>query len=288
MSTEDDICLWCQDSLAQHGLVIELTTEDFKQMFKHDASCKIIHYACFKDYQKKLAKDSAENEQKRAPEPTEPTSSSVDGPLWLRTLFAVLSTDTEAAGIRLPATAWPVPVPDLPYICEFQLQIAAPAWLGPELYHPHLFVLPSRRAIIRSSMPENYFRNNPIPFPRTHVRSQQPYEMQFLQPPLPTQRLSQPVVPSDRVLPPVYNRFSPYTHTQCYFHGNSTSMTENPIYFQGPPQPSTCIPPRVNPEATYSSYAIATHFQSIAGYQSVYHERTHSYWAPQSQNNMFA
>jgi len=81
MSAEEDMCLWCQDSLAQHGPVIELTSEAFKQMFKHDASCKIIHYSCLKDYLKKRAKDSAENEQKQATEPIERSSSSLDGPL---------------------------------------------------------------------------------------------------------------------------------------------------------------------------------------------------------------
>jgi len=287
MSTEDDICLWCQDSLAQHGLVIELTTEDFKQMFKHDASCKIIHYACFKDYQKKRAKDSAENEQNRTTEPTERSSSSLDGPLWLRTLFAVLST--EAAEIRLAAPAWPLPVPDLPYICEFQLQIAAPAWPGPELYHSHLCVLPSRRrAVVRPSGPEHYFRNNSASVPRAHLRSQQPYEMQFFHPALPSQPFSQPVVHADRSMPPFYNRFVPYTHPQCYFNGNPTPMIENQIYFQGQSRPSYCIPRHVSPTGTYSSYSVATHSHSVAGYQSVYQERTQCHWSAQPHNRMFA
>lgn len=289
MSTEDDICLWCQDSLAQHGLVIELTTEDFKQMFKHDASCKIIHYACFKDYQKKRARDSAENEQQRATEPTERSSSSLDGPLWLRTLFAVLIR--EAAEIRLASPAWRLPVPDLPYICEFQLQIAGPAWPGPELYHPHLRVFSTRRALVRPSGPVvrqsgRYFRRSSATYPRAYARSHQPHEVQFIA--IPSPPLSQPVAQANRAVPPLYDRLVPYAHNQGYFNGNPTPMFENQVYFQGQLRPNNCIPRHVSPAGTCSRYSVVTHSQRIAGYQSVYQQRTQCHWRAQSHSRMFA
>jgi len=309
MSTEDDICLWCQDSLTQHGLVIELTTEDFKQMFKHDANCKIIHYACFKDYQKKRAKDEAENEQKRTTERPERPTRSLNARLWLRTLLAVQRTLSavlrrrQGAETRLAVPAWPLAIPSLPYICELQFQISAPARTGFELYHPGLCVLPIRRAVVGPSIPEQYFRSNPVPIPRAHIRFQQPYEMQYIHPPsFPCQPLSQPLVQSDRGMPPVYNnrftpdrrmppvynnrfahdrgmspvyhnRFVPSNHSQRYFHNNSTLMTENQVYIQEQPLSSRCLPRQLSQARMYSSYSVATH-QRIAGYQSVYQERT--------------
>jgi len=285
MSTEEDICLWCQESLAQHGLVIELTAEDFKQMFKHDATCKKIHYACFKDYQKKRAKDSAENEQKRATEPTEPSSSTLDGPSWLRTLFPV--SGTASAEIR---SAWYLPVLDLLYICEFQVQIAARAWPGHELYHPHLCVLSTRRALVRPSGPAvrpsgRYFRRSSATFPRAHTRSHHPHEVQFLA--IPSQPLSQPVAQADRAMPSLYNRFVPYANNQGYFNDTPSTMIENHLYFQGQPRPNNCIPSQVNPPGTYSRYSAVTHSQRIAGYQPVYQQRTQYHLRAQSHNRIF-
>jgi len=288
MSTEDDICLWCQDSLAEHGLVIELTTEDFKQMFKHDASCKIIHYACFKDYQKKRAKDSLENEQKRASEQTERPSLPPDRSRWFRVLFAALSNQT--AEIRLAAPAWPGPLPDLPYFCALQVHIASPVWQGPEIYHPYLCSLPRGRTMFRPMGPEHYFLDNspssiraPVPFP-------QQFEMPMSQPSFQPRLSSQPLVQPDRILPPhVYNRFTPYTDSQCYFSGNSHQMAENSMYFpeqQGLP-PNTCNPRQLSPAGTYNSYSAVTHTRSIPGYQSVYQERTQCHWSAQSHNSIF-
>jgi len=65
---ENEICLWCQDSLSDERPVIELTTEDFKLVFKHDATCKKIHWACFQDYQQKRANHLPEHGRAQANE----------------------------------------------------------------------------------------------------------------------------------------------------------------------------------------------------------------------------
>jgi len=293
MSTEDDICLWCQDSLAQHGLVIELTTEDFKQMFKHDASCKIIHYDCFKDYQKKRAKDSLENEQKRASEQEHRStqndrSSPIDRARWLRVLFAALSN--QSAEIRLVAPTWPGSAQDLHYIWALQLQISAPVWQESELCPPYFYSSPRGRTMVRLVEPQQYFRGNPPPFPRASVRYPQQLEMPMSHPLYHSQPLRQPRVQSDRAIPTMYSRFVPYTDSQGYFSGNPTHIPENSMYsheWQGLP-PRTCVPSQLSLAGTYNIYSTLTHTRSVAGYQSVYQECTQCHWTAHTHNGMFA
>jgi len=98
MPVENEICLWCQDALTGHGPVIELTTDDFKLIFKHDAKCKKIHRKCLSDYQYKRAKNMSEDEQKREHGLSEPEFNERTGhliirvsPLWFRNLIAVLN-----------------------------------------------------------------------------------------------------------------------------------------------------------------------------------------------------
>jgi len=290
MSTEDDICLWCQDSLAEHGLVIELTTEDFKQMFKHDASCKIIHYACFKDYQKKRAKDSSENEQKRASEQTERMSSPPDRSRWFRiwrVLFAALNN--QSAEIRLAAPAWPGPLPDFPYFCALQVHIASPIWPEFDTYRPHLLSLPRGRTMFRPVAPEHYFHNNPPPSLRASVPFQQQYQMPISQPSFQPQPSRLPQVHSHRDLPPhMCNRFTPQNDFPYYFSANSNPMMENSIYY--PDQlgiPPNCDPRQLSQTGMYNRYSAVRHSRSYPGYQSVYEEHTQCHWSAQSHNRMY-
>lgn len=163
MSTEDDICLWCQDSLSAQGLVIELSSEDFKEMFKYDCSCKIIHYDCYQDYKKKQAKDDLENEQQRASEHTEPTP--IDRSTQnerSRVLFAVLLADPMRS------------------ISVSRLQIVAAVWRDSDRYY---YLLPRVRTMVRPVEPqENFYRSSPR-FARAPVRYPQEFEMSMPYPP---------------------------------------------------------------------------------------------------------
>jgi len=288
MSTEDDICLWCQDSLSAHGLVIELTTEDFKEMFKHDARCKIIHYGCFKDYQKKRAKDALENEQKRASEHTEhrparnDRSTPIDRSRLLRVLFAVLRNQTTE--IRLVAPTWLGSVQDLQYIWALQLHIAAALWQESESCPPYFYLLPRVPAI-----PHEYLHHSSPRFPRAPARFPQEFEMSMLYPSYQQQTIRQPLVQSHRTFAPIYSRFVPYADSHGYFPGNPTPIPENHMYsheWQGIP-PGTCVPIQLSPAETYNMYSTLTHTRSNAGYQSVYHECTQCHWTAQSHHGMF-
>jgi len=215
MSTEDDICLWCQDSFSAHGgLVIELTTEDFKEMFKHDASCKIIHYNCFKDYQRKRAKDALKNEQPQASEHTEHPSIPLEGssPIHssrrFRVLFAALRNQT--AVIQLVVARWPRAVQALPYICVLQLQIGAPVWQEFESCPPDFYSLPRVRTMVRTAEPHEYIHRSSPLFPRAPMQFSQEFERSVPYPPYQPQPLRQPLVQSGRSFPPMYSRFLPY------------------------------------------------------------------------------
>jgi len=270
MSTEDDICLWCQDSLAEHGLVIELTAEDFKEMFKHDASCKIIHYACFKDYQKKRAKDSLENEQNRASEQTERTSSPPDRSRWFRigrVLFTALSN--RSAEMRLASLAWPGPLPDFPYNCTLQVHITARIWPEFDTYYPNLLSSPRGRTMFRPVGPEYYFHENPLPFLRAPVPFQEQYQMPISQPSFQPQPSRLPQFQSHRDFPPhMFNRFTSQNDSPYYFSVNSPPMMENSIYF--PDQldipPNMCDPRQVSPTGIYNTYSAVTYSRSYPRY----------------------
>jgi len=281
MSTEDDICLWCQDSLSAQGLVIELTTEDFKEMFKYDASCKIIHYDCFQDYKEKRAKDDLENEQIRASEHTEPTP--IERPTHIdrsRVLFAVLSDQTD--DILLVGPTWSISVS--------QFQIAAAVWRNSESYPRYFYLLPRVRTMVRPvERQENLYRRSRR-FPRAPVRYPQEIEMSMPYPPYQPQPLRQPLVQPNRTFPPMYSRFVPYADSQGYFPGNAPAIPEHHMYsheYQGIP-PRTCIPNQFSPAETYNMYSTTTHTRSIAGYQSGYQECTQRHWTAQSHNEMFA
>jgi len=248
MSTEDDICLWCQDSFSAHGgLVIELTTEDFKEMFKHDASCKIIHYNCFKDYERKRVKDDLKNEQPQASEHTEhpsiplENSSPIHGSRRFRVLFAVV------------IARWPRAV---------QVLTA----------EPHEYIHRSSSLFPRAPMrfPQEFEMSVPYP----------PYQPQPLRQPLVQSGRSFPPMYS-RFLPyDDYQGYFPGNPTQI--PGNDMHSH----VWEGIP-PRTCIPSRWSPAGTCNIHSTITHTRSLAGYQSLYQECTQSHWTSQLHNRMF-
>jgi len=235
MSVENEICLWCQDTLKGWGPVMELTTEDFKLMFKHDATCKIIHCACYHDYQEKLNKEAADEEQKRSQGQSEPDLDQRSGshtgyherPHWWRILIAALSNQhlSERGMRRIPRinSNWL----DTPYISDLDWgqAMAMARLMGMEHYYQRM--APSLRTV------------PPVPFQTFPVPMQ--YSQRYL-PPQHTQRLPAPVqyvrrdedwsFPPRRTTlqssPTFHNRFTPHTNRERCIDGpfNSRQMTQ--------------------------------------------------------------
>jgi len=292
MSIENEICLWCQDSLKGQGPVMELTTEDFKVMFKHDATCKIIHCACFQDYQEKRAKEVSDDEQKRSHGQSDSDSDQRPGPhpgrlerpQWWRILIDALSNQhtTVRLGIRgLPRTTtnWLEP----PQLCNLNRGQGMARRVGVEQYY-------------QSNSP-SFPRAPPIQPPQTLTMPMQ-YSRRSLAP-QPPQRPAAPVQFSRRhegwlfqprgallqSTPTFHSRFAPYNNPQGCFSGplNSSPLAETHSHFQVQQNlyPITYALPQQS-TGTYWSYSVVTHTQSSAGFQSVYQERMQCHWSTQS------
>jgi len=293
MSIENEICLWCQDSLKGQGPVMELTTEDFKLMFKHDATCKIIHCACYQDYQEKRAKEVSDDEQKRAHGQADsdlnqrpgPHPGRLERPHWWRILIAALSnqhTTTVRLGIRgIPRTTT--------------------NWLEPS----QLCNLNRGQAMARRVGMEQYYQSNSPSFPRAPpIQPPQTLTMpmQYTRrsvPPQPTQRPVAPVQFSRRhegwllqprgtllqSTPTFHNRFAPYNNPQgCFtppFNSGQMAETHNHFHLQQSLLPITYALPQ-QAAGTYWSYSVVTHTHNSAGYQSVYQERMQCHWSTQA------
>jgi len=261
MSIENEICLWCQDSLKGWGPVMELTTEDFKLMFKHDATCKIIHCACFHDYQEKRDKEAADEEQKRSQGQSEPDLDQRPGqhtgnherPHWWRILIAALSnqhsSDRGMRGIPRINSNW-LDTPDISDL-DWGQAMAMARLVGMEHYYQR--------------MAPSLHTGPPIPFQTLPVPIQ--YSQRSL-PPQPTQHLPAPVqyvrryedwsFPPRRTTlqsaPTFHNRFTPHTHPERCINGpfNSRQMTQTRNHFQPNLTPMAYALPQ-HPTGTYWS-----------------------------------
>jgi len=288
MSIENEICLWCQDSLKGQGPVMELTTDDFKLMFKHDATCKIIHCACYRDYQEKRAKEISDDEQKRAHGPSDPESNQRPGPYtgrlerphWWRILIAALSNQhtTVRLGIR------GIPMTTANWLERAQLCNVNPG-----------------QAMARREGMVQYYHSNSLSFPRApQIQPPQTLTMPMqwshrpLQPQL-SQHTSAPVQFSRQhegwLLPPrgtvfqstptFHNRFVPYNNPQACFSGplDSLPLGDSSSHFQVQQNiyPIAYALP-LQATGTYWSYSVVAHTHNSAGLQSVYQERLQCHW----------
>jgi len=295
MSIENEICLWCQDSLKGQGPVMELTTEDFKLMFKHDATCKIIHCACFRDYQEKRAKEVSDDEQKRSHGQSDtdsdlrpgPHPGRLEHPHWWRILIAALSNQhsTVRLGIRgLPrnTTNWL----EQSQLCNLNRGQAMARRVGMEQYYqsnsPSFPRAPPIHSPQTLTMPMQYSRRSVAPQPSPRPPA----------PPTPVQYsrrqegwLFQPRGAPLQSAPTFHNRFAPYNNPQGCFSGplNSAHMAETHSHFQV--QQNLCPITYALPQqstGTYWSYSVVTHTHNGAGFQSVYQERMQCRWSTQS------
>jgi len=310
MSGEDEICLWCQDALAGHGPVIELTTNDFKYMFKHDAKCKKIHRDCFLDYQQKRAKNISEDEQKRAHGLSEPVFNHITGhiiirvhPAWFRDIIEVLSfrNATVHLGIRRFSSETSVFRERHHYCTSHRRQpIQGSNGMGRQYNR-------SNTAVFRRTPPQMHQTNTAV-FRRTHPQMHQtlPTPMQYSRQPSPphftrnpspmhvqfqrqtlqpsTEQLYQAQGTRPQPTQAFQNRFSPYTSPQGYFNGHAA----NPGQIAGN---NNYIPERQNIYShphpfhhnpnmfgTWRRYSLFTQSHNRPGHPSVFQEHMHCQW----------
>jgi len=292
MSSENDICLWCQDSLEGQGAVMKLTTEEFKLMFKHDAACKMIHHACYQDYQEKRAKEISDDEQKRAngqSDPDldrrpEPNPGRLERPHWWRILIAALSNQHDVhLGIQaMPRTTtnWLEPSE----LCNINRGQAMAQQVGMELYYQSNTPSFPRAGPIQPSqtltMPMRYSSRSLPPQPTQHPSA----PVQYLRPH--EGWLLQPQGAQLQSAPTLHNRFALYNNHQGCFSGplNSSHLADtlNHLPVQQNLYPVTYALPQ-QCSATYWSYSV-THTYNSAIYQSVHQERMQCHWLTQSPN----
>jgi len=293
MSIENEICLWCQDSLKGQGPVMELTTDDFKLMFKHDATSKIIHCACYRDYQEKRAKEISDDEQKSAHGQSDPVSDQrrgprtgrIERPHWWRILIAALSNQhtTVRLGIRgVPRTtaSWL----ERAQLCNVNPRQAIPAMARQEsmeqYYHSNSLYLPRASPIQppqTMSVPVMWSRRSippqPSHLPSAPVQISRPHEG-WLVPP----QGQRTVFQSTQAF---RNRFAPFNNPQGCFLGplDSRQMADATSHFQVQQNlyPIAYTLPQ-QATGTYWSYSVVSHTHNSAGLQSVYQERIQCRW----------
>jgi len=289
MSLENEICLWCQDALTGHGPVIELTTDDFKNMFKHDAKCKKIHRKCLSDYQYKRAKSMSEDEQKREHGFSEPEFNQRTGhfiirvsPWWFRNFIAVLSIRNASVHVgiqRVTHTSHVAFWPEHSRYCTSNQRRTIARPIGIEQHYHNTTPIFWRPVVpAHQTLPTRW--TIPRQTSTLQFRHQQSTPIQFRRPSFPpsTEQLFQNQVNSLQPTWGYYDRISPYTSTPGYFFTGFVDRVGNNIYVQMQPiihsnpyafyhQPSS---PR-----NHRTYSEVNQTQNRSGYRSVYQEHTH-------------
>jgi len=293
MDSENEICLWCQDSLSGQGPVIELTTDVFKLMFKHDASCKIIHWACFQDYQQKRANELTNNEQMQANDQSDYLdqragllTSGIEPTHWMRILFQYARpSSSQVVGVRRvysTTTIWPEPS----QLCTLN---RGRTMVGMEQYHPNSMPsYPRGGAPPPQTFPmqQTQFsrRSLPPPQPLHHpsighaqFSRQPPLQPLHHSPTIPAHFSPQPYMPPSfqpRGAPSAltfHNRFAPYPHPQGYYTGaiNHVAEPQRHFHVQRNMYPSVyTITCQSSSTGAYTrSVSVITHTHSSRGFE---------------------
>lgn len=272
MYSDNDICLWCQDSLSgPGGPVMELTTEEFKLMFKHDATCKIIHRACHLDYQQKRANQQTDEPMQTAEQPDPLDQRPERIRVRLQYVRYQQNIRVRMRRVQSTTTIW---MPEFctsnrgPTMQEFYNHNSGTVPSFPRI------TVPASRTFPFASQLSQPVNAGYVPFPR--ALSPEPLH---LAPTVPVQFAPRPFLPSFepigpplQLAPSLHNRFVPYSNSLGYFTAplNANHVAENQRHFHVQQNGYRCGY-TVTSQSSSIGYSrggvsVVTHTHSRAGY----------------------